>query len=224
MNDPKQKNERTIYHSDFAQYLPEALKKDPKMKAFAQAVTKQLLEVSGTIEDVLIYSRFEELQEELLDILAYDMPVDWYDYSYPLKLKREILKNSVNVHKKMGTKYAVENVLKSLHPGSRVEEWFEYGGTPHCFRVVINADKREYEIDLDKIMKSVNLYKRLSAHLESINLERKKEKKLYFMPVEAVYIRQKIKVHPYQGKVNKQANINTGIAALKYVAIRYRKK
>ena len=35
------------------------------------------------------------------------MHVDWYDYSYPIEAKRNILRDSVKVHKKMGTKYAI---------------------------------------------------------------------------------------------------------------------
>ena len=99
---------RDMYTVNFADYLPGALKQDPKIKAIAEAVTKEALTVSGEIENVLIYSRIDELPEALIDILAYDMHVDWYDYSFPLKVKRDILKSSVKVHKKMGTKYAVE--------------------------------------------------------------------------------------------------------------------
>ena len=105
MPNPKgiRKAGRDIYTVNFADYLPGALKHDPKMRAIAEAVTKEALTVSGEIENVLIYSRIDELPEELIDILAYDMHVDWYDYSFPLKVKRDILKGSVKVHKKMGT-------------------------------------------------------------------------------------------------------------------------
>ena len=78
----------TIYAADFTKYLPEALKKDPKMVSLAQAATKELLEASGLIDNVLIYSNFDELPEELIDILSYDLHVDWYDYTYPLKAKK----------------------------------------------------------------------------------------------------------------------------------------
>lgn len=40
-----------------------------------------------------------------------DLHVDWYDYNYPLEAKRDLVKNSVKVHKKMGTKYAIETAL-----------------------------------------------------------------------------------------------------------------
>ena len=108
---PDQKRIRSpgndIYSTKFSDYLPGALKKDPKIKSLAEAVTEQLLEVSDSMELVLIYSRIDELPEDLVDILAYDMHIDWYDYSYPLEAKRDMLKNSIKVHKKMGTKYAV---------------------------------------------------------------------------------------------------------------------
>ena len=115
---------KTIYNADYSECLPEALKKDPKMVALANATAATLLDTSGIIDNVLIYSRFDELPEELVDILAYDLHVDWYDYNYPLEAKRDLVKNSVKVHKKMGTKYAIETALGSLFPESEVEEWF----------------------------------------------------------------------------------------------------
>ena len=129
----------TLYDSDFVKYLPQPLTHDPKMIALAKAAAKELLEVSGAVEDVLIYSRIDELPEELIDILAYDMHVDWYDFSYPLAAKRDLLKSSVRVHKKMGTKYAVEKALSALYPESEVEEWFEYEGEPGHFHIVCDV-------------------------------------------------------------------------------------
>lgn len=227
MPNPKgiRKAGQDIYSVNFAEYLPDALKHDPKMRAIAEAVTKEALSVSNEIEKVLIYSRIDELPEALIDILAYDMHVDWYDYSFPLSVKRALLKGSVKVHKKMGTKYAVESVLQSIHPKSHIEEWFEYGGSHHCFRIVINADNKEYEIDLNKIIKNVNLYKRLAAHLESVNLERKKEKRLFIMPAEGIFIGRRININPYNKSEHKYININQGSATLIYVSFAlYRKE
>ena len=146
---------RDMYTVDFSEYLPEPLKRDPKMKAFAAAVTEQMLTVSGNIDNVLIYSRIDELPEEMIDILAYDMHVDWYDYSYPLDVKRKLLKSSVKVHKKMGTKYATETAIRAIYPDSKIKEWFEYGGKHHCFRVILNAGDRNVKIDMDDMVKDL---------------------------------------------------------------------
>lgn len=160
---------RDIYSVNFADCLPEALKRDAKMKALAAAVTKQMLGVSAEIDNALIYSRFDELPEELVDILAYDMHVDWYDYSYPLDVKREIVKNSVKVHKKLGTKYAVETALKSVYKHVRISEWFEYGGSPYFFNINVDVSgsgfsQRAYRDILDK----VRFYKNLRSHCDGV--------------------------------------------------------
>ena len=99
---------KTIYNADYSECLPEALKKDHKMVALANATAAALLDTSGIMNSVLIYSRFDELPEELVDILAYDLHVDWYDYSYPIEVKRRTIRDSIQVHRRLGTKYAVE--------------------------------------------------------------------------------------------------------------------
>ena len=157
-----------IFTVNFADYLPGALKQDPKIKAIAEAVTKEALTVSGEIENVLIYSRIDELPEALIDILAYDMHVDWYDYSFPLKVKRDVLKSSVKVHKKMGTKYAVEKALGALYPQSEVEEWYQYEGEPHHFHIVCDVTENRVTASFQEIINAVMMYKRLSSHLDEV--------------------------------------------------------
>ena len=170
MPNPKgiRKAGQDIYTVNFADYLPGALKHDPKMRAIAEVVTEKALTVSGEIENVLIYSRIDELPEELIDILAYDMHVDWYDYSYPLKVKRDILKGSVKVHKKMGTKYAVEKALGALYPQSEVEEWFQYEGQPHHFHIVCDVTENRVTASFQQIVNAVMMYKRLSSHFDEV--------------------------------------------------------
>ena len=157
-----------IYNIDFTKIFPTALQHDPKMIALAKGFAAEVLKVSGHLNDVLIYSRFDELPEALVDILAYDMHVDWYDYDMPLKVKREVVKNSVRVHKRMGTKYAVETALGSVWPESEVEEWFEYGGEPHHFRIVCDVTESYITVSFKRLVQAVYMYKRLSSHLESV--------------------------------------------------------
>lgn len=168
---------KDIYRANFSDYLPDILKNDPKMKAFSDAVTMQLLDVSRHINDVLIYNRLDTLPESLIDILAYDMHIDWYDYSFPLEVKRSILKNSVRVHKRTGTKYAVETVLKSIHKGARVEEWFEYGGRPYFFRIDIDVGNIGLsEKNIHEMVSELQAYKNARSHCEIIKYNLHAEK------------------------------------------------
>ncbi len=158
----------TIYESDFTKYLPQALASDIKMVALAKAITDELLTVSKEMKNVLIYARIDDLPEELVDVLAYDLHVDWYDYSYPLAAKRDLLKSSIKVHKKMGTKYAVEKALSALYPESEVEEWFQYEGEPGHFHIVCDVTNSRITASFSDIVRAVKMYKRLSAHFDEV--------------------------------------------------------
>lgn len=172
-----------IYRIDFTQTFPTALQHDPKMIALAKSLAAELLTVSGHLEDVLIYSRFDSLPEELVDILAYDMHVDWYEYEDPLAVKRQTVKNSVKVHKRMGTKYAVETAIQALFPGATVQEWFEYEGEPHHFQITIPLPGGITPEILADLRRRVWHVKRLSSWLDSIITETKIEKDIYITPI-----------------------------------------
>ena len=187
---------KTIYNADYSECLPEALKKDPKMVALANATAAALLDTSGIMNSVLIYSRFDELPEELVDILAYDLHVDWYDYSYPIEVKRRTIRDSIQVHRRLGTKYAVEKALGAVYPGTKVEEWFEYGGDPYKFRVVIGATEAGITADRQAaVLDRVRFYKNLRSHLEAISYQIEKRTAVKVAAVHA--IGQRVEVYPY---------------------------
>lgn len=157
---------------DLTRSLPPALKHDPKMIALAQSIAQQLQVNARIIEKNIIYARLDELDEKTLDVLAYDLHVDWYDYTYPIEVKRQTIRDSVKVHRKLGTKYAVETALGAVFPGAKVEEWFTYGGKPYYFR--ITADLPETGVTAAqqrRILERVQFYKNLRSHLESITFQ-----------------------------------------------------
>ena len=172
-----------IYHIDFTEIFPTALQHDPKMIALAKSLTAELLTVSGQMENVLIYSRIDQLPEELVDILAYDMHVDWYSYEDPLAVKRQTLKDSVKVHKHLGTKYAVETAIGAFFPGGTVQEWFEYEGQPHHFRITIPLPGGITPEVLDDLKRRIWHVKRLSSWLDTIITETQMEGAVYITPI-----------------------------------------
>lgn len=172
-----------IYQIDFTEIFPTALQHDPKMIALAKSLTAELLTVSGQMENVLIYSRIDQLPEELVDILAYDMHVDWYSYEDPLAVKRQTLKDSVKVHKHLGTKYAVETAIGAFFPGGTVQEWFEYEGQPHHFRITIPLQGGITPEVLDDLKRRIWHVKRLSSWLDTIITETQMEGAVYITPI-----------------------------------------
>ena len=112
--------------TDFYATFPPALKKDEKMVALGRLIADELHQTVEQTKKNIIYANINELSESWLDVLAYDLHVDWYDYDYPIEAKRAIIRDSVRVHQKLGTKAAVEMALGGLHPKSEIEEWFDY--------------------------------------------------------------------------------------------------
>ncbi len=154
---------------DFLERFPPALKKDEKMLALGKLIAEELHITANLIEKNIIYANIDNLSEQWLDVLAYDLHVDWYDYDYPIEIKRNVLKDSVKIHQKLGTKYAIETALKNVYETAKVEEWFEYGGKPYWFRVRVGLGKNGLdEYTARKMKENMEFYKNLRSHCEKV--------------------------------------------------------
>lgn len=156
---------------DFTRALPGPLKNDETMLTLGRVIAGELQENIQLARGAIIYPRIDELPEEVLDILARDLRVDWYEDTYPIDVKRATIRDSVKVHKRLGTKYAVETALGNVFPGSRLEEWFEYGGQPYMFRVSVNAaDSERIPNWKEKVRRAIALSKNLRSHLDALRM------------------------------------------------------
>lgn len=161
-------NNHALTASNLLASLPQVLQDDESMAALASSVAAVLEKRKGEIRTIAIYPRIDELPGDLLDILAKDFKVDWWDKSYSLETKREILKTSWHTHRILGTKEAVTTALRALYDQFEVKEWWEYVGEPGYFKV----ETRSFQLicELDKFVATLSAVKRLSAHLEKVNV------------------------------------------------------
>jgi phage tail P2-like protein len=136
------------------------------MMNLATVIADELHNTLGMVKENIIYARIDELSEEVLDVLSYDLHVDWYDYNYPIDAKRAVIKDSIKVHMRLGTKYAVVTALGNLHPESEVEEWFQYSGRPFYFRIILDVTHSRVTASYSEIVKTINFYKSLRSKLE----------------------------------------------------------
>lgn len=117
--------------------FPHSLSRDSDKERLARAIASELVGTLSKTESVEIFPKIDELPEEVLDILAYDLKVDWYEPEADIKYKRQAIKECLIVHKYKGTKFAVETALRSMYNSAEVKEWFEYGGEPFHFTVKV---------------------------------------------------------------------------------------
>ena len=165
MNDP-----HGITAENLLRTLPVGIGWDETIQALGALAAETLSCRPEEISRLLIYPNIDNLDEELLDILAYDFKVDWWDGDYSLEEKRRTLKDSWRVHRMLGTKAAVETAISAIYPNSAVDEWCEYGGRPYYFKLEINATGSNGDLDKQRrVLQRLNYYKNLRSHLDSVD-------------------------------------------------------
>lgn len=159
-----------INNADICETLPEVLKNNKDIYAFAKAFEIQLKKTINCAKNIIIYSNIDHLPESILDQLAYDLKCDWYDKNYNLDTKRDLIKNCIKVHTYKGTVYAVETAVNSIYP-CELTEWFEYDGEPFGFKLnlTINSTGVTAEI-INKLIEQMNYYKNARSHLDDLSI------------------------------------------------------
>ena len=155
---------------NFLRALPEVLRRDEGMAALASAVADALEQDQANIDLVRLYPAIDSMPEALLDILAFDLKVDWYNYTYPLEAKRNMIKSSWYIHKRLGTAGAVKAAVQAVYPSSDVEEWWQswYQGDPYHFRIVLETSHPIVPVlDVD-LLRQIELYKSFRSWLDGI--------------------------------------------------------
>lgn len=135
---------QSIQQPKLSGILPRSLSYDEKFNALAKALDVQLEKLSGDVKQVLHLPRLDELDGQILDLLAWQLHVDNYT---PLWLddqtKRNLIRNSIAYHRKKGTRAAVNDVLAAFNVPVEIEEWFEADDMePYWFRATTSLPTR----------------------------------------------------------------------------------
>lgn len=158
--------------------VPSSIRDDPNIQAAASAIDAELQKVTAAIPDTLLLSRIEELPEDIVDSLAWQFHVDFYEPGISLDQKRRLVKTAIASHRKKGTPSAVEEVVSAILEGAVVEEWFEYGGEPYFFRVIKINGQVTPEM-YPRLKRAVDDVKNTRSWLESVSLYREMSGTVY---------------------------------------------
>jgi phage tail P2-like protein len=164
---------KSLYHAQIADGVPRVLREQPWVKALSLAVWELHKQTMEYIDGSQIYTAIDTVGEEVLDALAVNWKIDWYDTDYDIEQKRRIVKTALNIRRTMGTVAAVKAQADAIYPGSTLEEWFQYGGEPGYFRLRVNIMTVEEQekfaaMSLREIERRLAAAKRFSAHLEEV--------------------------------------------------------
>lgn len=160
--------------------FPPSMQSDEKIVALATTTARAIAGSIGESDYACIYLRLDLLPDEVLDTLAKDFDVQWYDYDAEHSVKVKLISSSFLTHRHLGTKAAVVSVLNSLFEDAQILEWFEYGGDPYTCKIVIGNGENWCDTDiLKKYLHSIECYKNLRTDIKSANYSTSKLGTIY---------------------------------------------
>lgn len=166
----------SLYDSKITDILPQSLKDLPEVKAISYAVANVNKKILNYAKQIALYAVVDDLSENILDLIAIEFRTQYYDENFDIEVKRNLIKNTLNWYIRLGTPYAVEELVKTIFGEGEVEEWFDYGGEPYRFRVTTNA--LFDPAGIENFFNMISAVKNTRSHLDGLNKHEVLKKKI----------------------------------------------
>lgn len=163
---------------EFIRLLPQFMQDDCSAKGLAAGIDSIIPQLASDIEKLSTWDSIDKLSEAELDELAWELNIPWYDKGATIDIKRNLVLDSDKVYKKLGTKWAVENVINTYFGDGHIEEWFQYNGEPGHFRVHSNNPTLN-ESRFAEFLNLLNKVKRASAKLDGVIIASSAQMNMY---------------------------------------------
>lgn len=164
-------------NANFIDLLPASLKENKDIIKFSSIIDNYLSNIDNIIDKLTIYARLDDstLEEEYVDALAKTFHLlanESYRFAGTTEQKRELVRNSLILHRTKGTKYAVERVCNILDmKEAKLTEWFEDGGEPYTFKINANAFDGLNEETIRLLYAMIDEFKNIRSHVAAFEFE-----------------------------------------------------
>jgi phage tail P2-like protein len=162
---------RSLSTVSLADVLPANLVADPFVAAMIAPFDEEFHRLVADTAAIKLFSALQIQPDAVLDELAWQFNVDFYDQGLPIDAKRNLIAQSIYWHSIKGTPHVIERVVEIAFGEGIVEEWFDYGGDPFRFRVISTGGKFPTGDRFDVLQRMIKLVKRASALLEAITIQ-----------------------------------------------------
>ena len=173
--------------------LPPNLLADKQIYAAARALDDELQKITTATRNALLLPRLDELSEEVIDLLAWQWHVDFYEPSMSIETKRQLVRESIAWHRIKGTKAAVEKMAQTVFKGGVVTEWFEYGGEPYHFRIDLLTAPNITQDDTARLLAVVNAAKNVRSVLDELRFRREAQNDMYYASAPTIHTAYEIR-------------------------------
>lgn len=183
-----------LKHVKFEELLPSNLREDAGVLNAARSLDAEFTAVTEAIKECALIARIDELPEQLIDLLAWQWHVDFYDYHLTLNIKRNLVKESLDWHRIKGTPAAIEKVVTTAFKSAVVREWYDYGAEPYYFKVEMIKEGMPDLATLNSLIKSIEAAKNVRSWLDEISFRREVDCTIFMSDVKNIF--RSISIYP----------------------------
>ena len=129
-----------LYKFKLKDTLPSSIGGDTNVQALAEVTTIRLMALMPFVDRLTILSHLTELSTPILDELAWQLHVDFYDEAVTREQKIKLILSSIVWHRRKGTVGLVEEAIGELYSDCEVVENWDYeDGKPYHFKLQMSG-------------------------------------------------------------------------------------
>lgn len=135
-------DEDTLYMS-----LPPNLQ-NKGTRSLSVAFAKQMKKYLAYADRLNVWGNIDHLEPEHYDVFAACIAAPYYRSDFPDDKKLKLIKQNYSVRRSAGTQTAIDALLENVFDDARYIPWYEYGGKPYHFKVLLFDVLKENNIEL----------------------------------------------------------------------------
>ena len=162
-------NVRDVTISDLLPYTM----KTPKNIALSKAFGEMTRYLYDTLQSVVFWADIKTASDMLLNSMAAEIDCPFYENGMSIEQKRELIAVSDIYNSRTGTTSAVDKLIAAAFKNGNIQEWYEYGGNPYCFKINMDSELSKSEMnDFNYFFSMLRKIKNARSKLEVINISK----------------------------------------------------
>lgn len=114
-----------LKETEMVKLLPAWMQEDSSNQGLAAGCDIVSRDAYARLKLLSRWDKIDQLSEAELDEMAWELNIQWYDSTAPIAAKRAVIRNSDRVYSKLGTPYAVEQIVADYFGTGEVREWYQ---------------------------------------------------------------------------------------------------
>lgn len=151
-----------VHKAPTHQLLTRFMDGDAFTRNLFEIIVEELYEAAVEVPMLHLMANLEKQSDDVLDHLAWQFHVDFYDAKFERQKKIAVIRNAYQSHKYKGTPYALDLVFDSLGLDGHITEWFEDDENPYTFKANINV----FDVGINE--DTYRMFERLIRHYKNV--------------------------------------------------------